>query len=188
MTPLRVGITYHERFGQYDLGADHPFRGDRFTNVMRVFEEQGLLGLPNVVVLKPRLVSKGDLLRVHDADYVDLVFRLAELSKPYDIETPVSPGILEAARLVIGGAIEAGKAVYDGVIDRAVALGCGYHQEPATYIIQIRTCCLFRCIRIRGPFILAQGLLNRLEKVRERDTTLMCLCLREQEMKLIFKR
>ena len=111
-TRLKVGITYHEKFGQYDLGADHPFRGDRFANVMRLFEEQGLLRLPNVILLKPRLVTKRDLLRVHDENYVDLIFRLAEVSKPYDIETPVSPQILEAARLLIGG----GHRVWEGYL------------------------------------------------------------------------
>jgi len=130
---LKVGITYHEKFGQYDLGADHPFRGDRFVNVMRLFEEQGLLRLPNVILLKPRLVTKRDLLRVHDEDYVNLIFRLAAVSRPYDIETPVSPQILEAARLLIGGAIEAGKAIYEGKVDRAVALGCGYHHAGRNY-------------------------------------------------------
>jgi acetoin utilization protein AcuC len=132
-TCLKVGITYHEKFGQYDLGADHPFRGDRFANVMRLFEEEGLLRLPNVILLKPGLVTKRDLLRIHDEDYMDLIFRLAEVSEPYDIETPVSPQILEAARLLIGGAIESGKAIYEGNVNRAVALGCGYHHAGRNY-------------------------------------------------------
>jgi len=130
---LKVGLTYHEKFGQYDLGAGHPFRGDRFANVMRLFEEQGLFRLPDVVLLKPSSATKPDLLRVHDEDYVDLIFRLAELSQPYDIETPVSPEILEAARLVIGGAMEAGGAIYGGKVGRAVALGCGYHHAGRNY-------------------------------------------------------
>jgi len=133
MTTLKVGITFHEKFGQYDLGADHPFRGDRFANVMRLFEEQGLLRLPDVTVLKPEPITKEQLLRVHDKDYVDLIFRLAELSQPYDIETPVSPGILEAARLVVGGSVEAGEAVYEDKVDRAVALGGGYHHAGRNY-------------------------------------------------------
>ena len=130
---MKVGVTYNEKFGQYDLGAGHPFRGDRFANVMRLFEEQGLIRLPNVILLKPRSATKRDLLRVHDEDYVNLIFRLAEVSKPYDIETPVSPQILEAARLIIGGAIEAGRAIYEGKVDRAVALGCGYHHAGRNY-------------------------------------------------------
>mgnify|MGYP006268486003 CR=1 FL=1 len=130
---LKVGVVYHEKFGQYDLGGGHPFRGDRFVNVMRLFEEQGLFRLPDVVLLKPSLATKRDLLRVHDEEYVDLIFRLAELSQPYDIETPVSPLILEAARLMVGGALEAGKAVFEGRVDRAVALGCGYHHAGRNY-------------------------------------------------------
>lgn len=127
MKHLKVGIVYHEKYTQYDLGPGHPFRGDRFVNVRRFFEEQGLFRLPHVVTLTPEPVTKQELLSVHDEDYVELIFRLATASKPYDIETPVSPQILEAALLIIGGAIEAGRAIYEGRVDRAVALGCGYH-------------------------------------------------------------
>jgi len=130
---LKVGIAYHEKYCQYDLGPDHPFRGDRFVNTMRLFEEQGLFRLPNVTMLEPKPVTKQDLLKVHDKDYVDLIFRLAEKGKPYDVETPVSPQILEAVRLIIGGALEAGKAVYEGKVERSVALGCGYHHAGRNY-------------------------------------------------------
>ena len=130
---MKVGIVYHEKFCQYDLGPGHPFRGDRFLNAMRLFEEQGLLHFPDVVTLTPKPVTKQDLLRVHDEDYVDLIFRLAETGKPYDIETPVSPQILEAAQLIVGGAMEAGKATYEGRVGRAVALGCGYHHAGRNY-------------------------------------------------------
>ncbi|UCE16145.1 MAG: hypothetical protein JSV12_00540, partial [Candidatus Bathyarchaeota archaeon] len=97
---MKVGVTYHEKFGQYDLGLDHPFRGDRFVNAMRFFEEQGLFRFSQVIVLEPRSITKQDLLRVHDENYVDLIYRLAETSKPYDMETPVSPQILEAIQLI----------------------------------------------------------------------------------------
>jgi len=115
---LKVGITYHEKFSQYDLGPGHPFRGDRFANVLRLFEDQGLLRLPNVIVLTPEAISRESLLKVHDEKYVNLIFSLAEKSKPYDMETPVSPQILEAALLIIGGALEAGRAVYEGRVGR----------------------------------------------------------------------
>jgi len=128
-----VGIVYHEKFCQYDLGSDHPFRGDRFLNAIRLFEEQGLLRFPDVITLTPEPVTKQDLLKVHDEDYVNLIFRLAETGEPYDIETPVSPQILEAAQLIVGGALEAGKAIYEGRVSRAVALGCGYHHAGRNY-------------------------------------------------------
>ena len=130
---MKVGITYHEKFSQYDLGPGHPFRGDRFANVLRLFEDQGLLRLPNVIVLTPEAISRESLLKVHDEKYVNLIFSLAEKSKPYDMETPVSPQILEAALLIIGGALEAGRAVYERRVGRAVALGCGYHHAGRNY-------------------------------------------------------
>jgi acetoin utilization protein AcuC len=133
MKRLKVRITYHQKFSQYDLGADHPFKGDRFSNVMKLFEEQGLLRLPNVSVLKPEPVTMKDLLRVHDKEYMEYIFRLAEASKPYDMETPVSPQILEGALLILGGAIEAGKAVYGGKVGRAVVLGGGFHHAGRKY-------------------------------------------------------
>lgn len=133
MNCLKVGLTYHEKYAQYDLGPGHPFRGTRFKSAVNFFEAQGLLRLKNVVVLKPEPANKQDLLRAHDEDYINLIFRLAEQNRPYDIETPVSPQILEATMRIVGGAIEAGKAISDGRIGRAVALGCGFHHAGPNY-------------------------------------------------------
>ena len=126
-------MTSHEKFRQYDLGEGHPFRGDRFENAMKFLESQGLLTLPEVVLVEPQPASKEDLLRVHDKSYIDLIFRLANERKPYDVETPVSPEILEAALLIVGGAIECGKAVYEGKVKRAISIGGGYHHAGKDY-------------------------------------------------------
>jgi acetoin utilization deacetylase AcuC-like enzyme len=80
-------MTFHEKFKQYDLGEDHPFRGDRFANAMKFFESQALFRLSQIVLVEPQPASREDLLRVHDEGYVDLIFRLAKESKPYDFET-----------------------------------------------------------------------------------------------------
>ena len=130
---LKVGIAHHEKYTQYDLGEGHPFRGDRFANAVKFFEEQGLLRLPSVTVLRPEPVTKKGLVRVHDERYVDLIFRLAAEGRPYDIDTPVSPQILEAALLIVGGVVEAGKAVCEGRLNRAVALGGGFHHAGRNY-------------------------------------------------------
>jgi acetoin utilization protein AcuC len=126
-------MTFHEKFKQYDLGEGHPFRGDRFANVRKFFEEQGLLSLSEVVLVEPQPASKEDLLRVHEESYVDLIFRLAEENKPYDVETPVSEEILEAALLIVGGAITCGESIYEGKAKRGVSLGGGYHHAGRSY-------------------------------------------------------
>ena len=129
----KVVMTFHEKFKQYDLGEGHPFRGDRFANVRKFFEEQGLLSLSGVVLVEPQSASKEDLLRVHEESYVDLICRLAEQNKPYDIETPVSEEILEAALLIVGGAITCGESIYNGKAKRGISLGGGYHHAGRSY-------------------------------------------------------
>ena len=129
----KIVMTFHEKFRQYDLGEDHPFRGDRFVNAMRFFEGQGLFRLSEIVLNEPKPASREELLRIHKEDYVDLIFRLANENKPYDIETPVSPEILEAAMLIVGGAIRCGETVFGGEAKRAVSLGGGYHHAGRNY-------------------------------------------------------
>jgi acetoin utilization protein AcuC len=131
--PEKITITFHEKFRQYDLGEGHPFRGDRFENVMKFFERQGLFRLSEIVLAEPKPASKKDLLRVHDASYVDLIFRLAKESRPYDVETPVSPTILEAALLITGGAIKCGNVVFEERANRAISIGGGYHHAGRNY-------------------------------------------------------
>jgi acetoin utilization protein AcuC len=147
---LKIGITYHEKFRQYDLGPGHPFRGDRFVNVMRFFKKQGLVRLPNVTVLKPKPATRHDLLRVHDRDYVDFIFRLGHNRKQYDVETPVSLEILEAAMLIIGGALQIGTEIYEGTLNRGVALGCGLHHAGRNYGGGF---CLFNDIAVLVEFL-----------------------------------
>jgi acetoin utilization protein AcuC len=154
MNRLKVGVTYHEKYSQYDLGANHPFKGDRFSNVMKLFEEQGLLNLPNVTLMKPEPAIMKDLLRVHDKEYVDKILHLAEANKPYDMETPVSPQILEAAMLMLGGAIEAGKVVYSGSVGRAVALGGGFHHAGRKYGGGF---CIFNDVAVLAEFLREYG-------------------------------
>ncbi|HVP92472.1 MAG TPA: histone deacetylase [Acidobacteriota bacterium] len=131
--PEKIMMTFHEKFRQYDLGEGHPFRGDRFENAMKFFERQGLFGLSEIALAKPQPASKEDLLRVHDASYVDLIFRLAKESRPYDVETPVSPTILEAALLITGGAIKCGNAVFEDRANQAISIGGGYHHAGRNY-------------------------------------------------------
>ena len=150
---------YDEKYAKYDLGPGHPFRGDRFINAMRFFEEQGIFQLSNVVSLSPKPIARQELLKVHDEYYVDFIFSLGKKSRPYDIETPVSPNILEAVLLIIGGAIESGKAVFEGRVNRAVAIGCGYHHAGRNYGGGF---CLFNDIAMLTEFLREKHGLKRI--------------------------
>jgi acetoin utilization protein AcuC len=154
----RTVVAFHEKYKQYDLGEGHPFRGDRFGNAMRFFEEQGLFALPEISLLSPQPASKEDLLRVHDESYVDLVFRLAEEDRAYDVETPVSASILEAALLIVGGAIECGRAVVEGKAKRGVSVGGGYHHAGKDYGGGF---CLFNDVAVSIEYLRARYGLKR---------------------------
>jgi acetoin utilization protein AcuC len=129
----KTAISFNEKLKQYDLGEGHPFRGDRFINAMNFFESQGLFNTSEVTIIQPRPATMEDLLRVHDKDYVNLIFTLANEGRPYDIETPVSPTILEGALLISGSAIECGKVVLEDKAKHAVSLGGGHHHAGRNY-------------------------------------------------------
>jgi len=130
---LKTCISYHEKFKQYDLGANHPFRGDRFEKAKAFFDEKGLTRSKDTLLIHADPIQRAELLKVHSEEYIDLVFRLAELGKHYDIDTPVNKGILEGLMYIIGGVVEAGTVIFGGKADRAVALGGGFHHAGRDY-------------------------------------------------------
>ena len=123
----RIGIIYSSKYSLYDLGEGHPFRGDRFTNAFHYLKDRGIFDLENIRLLEPKPISKEDLFLVHTGDYVEKIFRLAEESRRYDLDTPVNPNILSAAMLIAGGSIRAGVEVFSRDLSKAIALGGGFH-------------------------------------------------------------
>jgi acetoin utilization protein AcuC len=149
----KTALVFHEKFKQYDLGEGHPFRGDRFTNAMKFFKTQDLLDLPNVILVQPQPANREDLLRVHDAKYVNLILNLARENKPYDIETPVSEEVLEGALLISGSAIECGKTIFENRAKRAVSIGGGHHHAGRNYGGGF---CLFNDIAVLTEYLRAK--------------------------------
>ncbi|MEM2272878.1 MAG: histone deacetylase [Candidatus Bathyarchaeia archaeon] len=133
MPSKKTCIVYHEKYTQYDLGINHPFRGDRFIRAMEYFEKMKLFNLPNISLIRPEPVKREILLSVHTKKYVDYIFRLAKTNELYDIDTPTSEKILEALMYIIGGVIRAGEAVFRSEFERAVALGGGFHHAGKDY-------------------------------------------------------
>jgi acetoin utilization protein AcuC len=126
-------VTYHEKFCQYDLGALHPFRGNRFINAKNFFENKGFFKSPNVLLVKPKAVSIANIRKAHSKEYIKKIYNLAEINGYYDMDTPVSKPILEALLLMIGGVIESGENIYFGKTERAFALGGGFHHAGKNY-------------------------------------------------------
>lgn len=155
---MKLGIIYHEKFRKYDLGSGHPLRGDRFTNVMSFLKEKGFFNSQDILLLKPKMASWKELVMAHTEDYIKHIFHLAKSEEPYDLETPVTLDIIEALLFIIGGSIEAGNAIYENKVNRAVTLGGGFHHAGRNYGGGL---CIFNDVSIVTMHLLEKIELNR---------------------------
>ncbi len=131
-----AAVIYTPAYGRYDFGPSHPFSPVRLEMTLDLLRE---LGHPPATVTPPA-AWREDVLTVHDEDYVMAVEALSAGERVEDAlrwglgtaDTPVFPGMEEAARLLVGGTLEAARLVADGTESRVVQLGGGlHHAHPA---------------------------------------------------------
>ncbi|MFQ6086265.1 MAG: histone deacetylase family protein, partial [Candidatus Bathyarchaeia archaeon] len=124
---MKIALIYHEKLREYDFGSGHPFRGDRFTDFMRLFKELKLHEDPTFDIVEPKPADDRDLLLVHDSGYISLLKRMNEKGGMLTLDTPMHPGIFEAAKLLVGSSLTAADLVGKGTYVKGVAIGGGLH-------------------------------------------------------------
>ena len=129
----RVAIVHHSGVAEYDFGPGHPFRGDRFPRFMRLLDAHGLLSRPEVQLVEPDAAGDADLRLAHSDGYIRLVERLAARSTPLSGDTPLTPAVARAARLIVGTALRAGELVAEGGFRVAEGVGGGLHHAGRDY-------------------------------------------------------
>jgi len=129
----RVAVLHHPGLVDYDFGPGHPFRGDRFERFMELLEAYGVLEQGGVDLLRPEAAGDEDLLLVHSGGYVRMVEALAERSIPLTADTPLNPGVVRAARIVVGSSLTAGELVVEGRYRVAEGVGGGLHHAGRDY-------------------------------------------------------
>ncbi len=154
----KATITYHEKYKQYDLGENHPYRGDRFTNTINYLQKQNLLKNPKITITQPQPATKQHLQLTHDEKYINHIYSLAQQNKPYDIETPLNQKIVEAALLITGGAIECAEAIIQNKAEKAISIGGGFHHAGRDYGGGF---CIFNDIAILTEYLRTKHKLNR---------------------------
>lgn len=156
---MKVALIYSDGLSKYDFGSGHPFRGDRFLNFIRLFRELKLHENPIFRVVKPKPANESDLLLVHDADYVAMIKRLSErggvMLTP---DTPILPGLYEAAKLVAGSSIMAADLAQKGDYKIAIAVGGGLHHAGSS---SGGGFCLFNDVAISAAHLLKRHGLKR---------------------------
>jgi acetoin utilization protein AcuC len=116
---MATAILYSEKIQEYDLG--HVLTAERYRNFIRFFEER-LGDDPAFEIVEPEYAEDEDLLLVHTGPYIKRIER-CESRDPHD--TPLSPALVRAARLMAGAGKLAGELVHSGRFERAVSIGGG---------------------------------------------------------------
>jgi acetoin utilization protein AcuC len=112
-------IIYSDKLKEYDLG--HVLTHDRYQNFIDLFQEN-LGDHPDFEVIEPPYATHEDLRLIHTEEYVQRIER-CEGKDPYD--TPLSPGLVRAAKLLAGAGKHAGELVQSGSFSKAFVIGGG---------------------------------------------------------------
>jgi acetoin utilization protein AcuC len=125
-----IAIIHHKDYRKYDLGLDHPLIGDKPERTMRFFEEKNIFSYAKV--FEPKHASKKDLLRVHEASFVQHIKNLSKTGGILSLDTPAPLGIYDAAALACGGSILAAKKLFEGFEYAINTLGGFHHASRNT--------------------------------------------------------
>ena len=116
---MKAAVLYSEKMKEYDLG--HVLTGERYENFMRLFKDM-LGGNPHFEIIEPSYATDAELKLVHTEEYIKRVERY-ESKDPHD--TPLSPGVVRAAKLLAGAGKLAGELILSGRFDKAFVIGGG---------------------------------------------------------------
>jgi len=142
---MPLAILYGEELREYDFGAGHPFRGERYAKFYRFLKEN--LSDENYQIISAEPAADEDLLLICSQEYIDFTrdyYRAANLGSDYDgrfylfhsaDNRPIGrPGKLEeAARLIVGQAKRAVDLVEGGEFEKAISIGGGMHHAKSSF-------------------------------------------------------
>jgi acetoin utilization deacetylase AcuC-like enzyme len=126
--PRRVELVYDERYAVELPGTLHDaLRGER---ILAFLDEEGLVDAERV--LRPEPASYRDLLRVHEAEYLESLHRPGGLDRllGMPLGEPLQERFLEAQRTATGGTVLAARRALERR-GAAVNLGGGFHHAFA---------------------------------------------------------
>lgn len=132
-TPVQARVVWSADMLAYDFGHGHPMTSERVELTIRLAEELGLLGGPEVDLVDAPPAGDALLLTVHDPEYVAAVKAASEhgtrdpLRGLGTTDDPVFPRMHEAAARVVTGTVESALAVWEGRAEHAVNITGGLH-------------------------------------------------------------
>ncbi len=141
----KLAILYKDDLKEYDFGAGHPIRGERYLMFHRFLMENVSEEIYQIIGTEK--AKDEDLLFICEKEYIDFTrdyYKAANLGLEYDgrfylfhsaDNRPVGkPGkVEEAARLIIGQAKRAVDLVESGEFEKAVSIGGGLHHAKPSF-------------------------------------------------------
>ncbi len=122
----KYAVLYSEKIKEYDLG--HVLTQDRYQNFIDLYQEKlGCRADFNIVA--PPYATDEDLQLIHTPEYIQRIEQLRGLD-PFD--TPLSPGLVRAAKLLAGAGKLAGELVFSGKYQKAFVVGGGVQHATRT--------------------------------------------------------
>jgi acetoin utilization protein AcuC len=130
-------VIFAPAYRTYSFGDEHPFSPVRVEMTLDLLSALG----HGVETVAPEPCSREDILDAHAEAYVRRVEMLSEGGEVSDREeyglgtqdTPVFPGMDEAARWIVGGTLHGARLIEDGKAGRVLQLGGGLHHARRSF-------------------------------------------------------
>ncbi|MBA2446039.1 MAG: acetoin utilization protein AcuC [Nocardioidaceae bacterium] len=157
-----VLVVWSEELLKYDLGASHPMAPGRLALTMALARDLGVIDAPHVRLTAPSQPADGVLELVHSREYIAVVRgaalrQAAQLLAPFGLggaDNPIFDLMHEASGLVVGGTLDAARAVRTGAAQHAVNLAGGlHHAMPA----RASGFCVYNDAAVAMAWLLADG-------------------------------
>lgn len=125
---MKTAVIYHEDFRKYDLGPNHPLRGDRYRHIPEVFENDAIkTKQSDIAFIKPKPAADEFVDAVHGEDYLRYIKKMNENGGSLSPDTPIPPGLYDVAKLFAGANILGGRLIAEDISRRVIVLGLGAH-------------------------------------------------------------
>lgn len=130
---MTIGIISHPECLLHEMGAGHPEQPARLKVIEEALHEIDFK--KNLKSIESALVTQEQLLRVHDPEYVDKIFRLAPQQGflQLDPDTAMNPHTLQAALRAAGAVAQGVDLVMAGEVDKVFCnvRPPGHHAEKS---------------------------------------------------------
>ncbi|MFW5640907.1 MAG: histone deacetylase family protein, partial [Thermodesulfobacteriota bacterium] len=122
----KYALVYSEKLREYEVGQ--VLTKDRYQHFIDLFQQT--LGFDSdFEIVEPASATETDLKLIHTPDYIQRIERGEESDS---MDTPLSPGLVRAAKLLAGAGKRAGELVQSGNYQKAFVVGGGVQHANRT--------------------------------------------------------